>query len=83
MRFKPEEQEKELLDAKARAKFLLLEPTCWCLVENLAQELIKSILLGKELDQQCEHNNVHSKEYKFGSNQIYRSFARTLTGNRD
>ena len=81
LRFKPEEQEKELLNAKNRARFLLSNPICSQMLGNLAQELINSILFNKEPDRQYERNNIPVKEYEFGSNQIYMNLALTLTGN--
>jgi hypothetical protein len=76
--FPPERWENELCNATARAREILTHPTCRRLSENLATELISSILEGKKPAEQDGLNKV----YRFGNEEIYANFAQTLRHKR-
>ena len=73
------EQEKEMLNAEIRAGEILRNPICWRMVENLAIEIINSILLGRKQKQRDGSRDW----YVFVPMELYASFVQTLKPGRN
>ncbi len=74
-KFPPQDWEEELLQAENHARKIVSNHPGWCMVEDLAKEIINSILYGKESLRQDDQSEV----YKFSHELVYESFRRTLT----
>ena len=73
--FPPQDWKEELLQAENHTRKILSNHLGWCMVENLAKEIIDAILHGKEPLRQDDQSEV----FKFSHEMIYESFRQTLT----